>query len=58
MNEIERLKLHLDASIGMQHEMERLIAAIRDTVLDPYSSPLWQVQEIKRMIRDWMGDDE
>ena len=58
MNEIERLKLHLDASIGMQHEMERLIAAIRDTVLDPYSSPMCQVQEVQRMIRDWVGDDD
>ena len=58
MDEIERLKLHLDASIGMQRDMESLIQAIKETVLDPYSSPLCQVQEVRRMIGEWVGDDE
>ena len=39
MSEIERLKLHLAASIGTQLDMERLIQAIKEVVLDPYSIP-------------------
>ena len=56
--EIERLKLHLDASIGMQRDMEGLIQAIHETVLDPYSGPMCQVQDVQRMISDWVGDDD